>query len=113
MSNQRGNRETVFRVIDALDAPHGGLLVRLRVLDGQPTVKALKHATLRAISPRDGTERLLRVRDFAILGGRPSNRRIASTRRCDLIVEDVTPEGGSDANVDVGWQLRLAPRNNP
>lgn len=107
MTDKHGNREPVFRVIDAMDAPHGGRIIRLRVLEGQPTVKALKGATLKAVSPRDGTERLLRVRDFAILGGRPSDRRIADTKHCDLIVDDVTPHGGTNAKVDIGWQLRF------
>lgn len=112
MTDKHGNRQTVFRVIDALDAPHGGRILRLRVLEGQPTVKALKGATLIAVSPRDGTERLLRVRDFSILGGRPSNRRMADTRQCDLIVDDVTPNGGSNTKVDIGWQLRFGTRKS-
>lgn len=104
MSEPHREPRAVFRVIDALDAPHGGRIVRLRVLEGHPTVKELKGATLEARPPGNGDQRLLRVRNFAILGGRPSDRRIAQSKRCDLVIDDLTP--GDDA-VDVGWELRL------
>ena len=44
-----------FRVLDAMDAPHGGRIVRLRLQSGEPpSIRRLKGARLRATSV-DGT----------------------------------------------------------
>ncbi|MBI4540759.1 MAG: hypothetical protein HY704_14755 [Gemmatimonadetes bacterium] len=103
MATKHGDHEVVFRVIDAMDAPLGGRIVRLRVLEGRPTVKSLKGAALKAISPRNGAQRVVRIRDFSIVGGRPSDRRIAESGRCDLLIED--PAAGEEP-IEVGWELR-------
>jgi hypothetical protein len=81
---------TTFRVIDAYDGPHVGRILRLRLESGNaPSVRSLKGARLRAVSP-DGDERFARVDGFPLFGGKPSDARLARTGRIDV---HVTPEG--------------------
>lgn len=93
---------SVFRVIDALDAPHGGRILRLQLQDGPPPrVRDLKGSRLTATAP-DGTRRSVTVTGFAAFGGRVSNRRIADTGRVDVHVR----EDASDAQpVSIKWLL--------
>ena len=98
-----GVRKTpVFRVIDALDAPHGGRILRLQLQDGPPPrVRDLKGSRLTATAP-DGTRRSVTVTGFAAFGGRVSNRRLADTGRVDVHVR----EDASDAEpVSIKWLL--------
>lgn len=90
-----------LRVIDALDHPHGGRILRLRLLEGDaPTVRGLRGSTLVA---RDGggAERKVRVLGFAAFGGRASDQRIRETGRVDLHVM----EEGEGEPVDLRWTV--------
>lgn len=82
----------VFRVIDALDAPHGGRILRLQLQDGAPPrVRDLKGSRLTATAP-DGTRSNVTVKGFAAFGGRVSDRRLADTGRIDVHVREDGPE---------------------
>jgi len=77
----------LFRVIDAMAAPHGGQILRLRLVDGDPpTVRALRGATLEARSPDGERRQRIRVDGFALFGGKPSDARIRKTGRVDVHV---------------------------
>jgi hypothetical protein len=92
----------LFRVLDAMDAPHSGRILRLRLQSGEaPPVKTLKHAEMTATSPT-GEECTVRVLGFATFGGKPSNERFARTGRVDLHVEEVS--GGP---IGLRWEMRL------
>ena len=70
-----------YRVLDAMDAPHRGRILRLRVQSGEaPPVKSLKGSEMCATSPEGVTCRF-RVLDFAVFGGKPSNDRLARSGR--------------------------------
>ena len=44
----------VFRVLDAMDAPHSGRILRLRLHSGEaPPVKSLKGSEMLALSPEE------------------------------------------------------------
>ena len=91
----------VFRVLDAMDAPHSGRILRLRLHSGEaPPVKSLKGSEMLALSP-DGTQCRLRVTGFALFGGKPSNDRLARTGRIDVHVEELD-EGGP---VGLRWEV--------
>lgn len=97
-------RGVVFRVLDAMDAPHTGRILRLRLHSGEaPSIRALKGARLSARSP-DGRSTTVRVTGFAVFGGKPSDERLARTGRVDVHVE----EEGPDGPVDLQWELSLA-----
>lgn len=96
-----------FRVVDALDHPHGGRVLRLRLEEGSPPpLKALRAARLAAVSP-EGAERRLRGRGFALFGGRPSDERLARTGRIDLVVRD--EDGETSPPVGRRWVVGSAP----
>jgi hypothetical protein len=103
MPTQTHARKHAFRVIDAMDAPHRGRVVRLRLKGGHPpTLRDLKGATLKARSP-DGEEEILRVVGFFLPGGRPSDARLSRTGRVDLMVEK--EEGSDRPAVSVLWEV--------
>lgn len=94
----------VYRVIDALDAPHGGRILRLKLIEGDPpSARDVKGSRLEATSP-DGTSRCaLRVDGFAVFGGKASSERIERTGRLDL---RVFPENEDDASqVGLKWEV--------
>ena len=97
------SRGVAFRVLDAMDAPHSGRILRLRLQSGEaPTVGRLRGATLACTAP-DGRTASVRVIGFALLGGKPSNSRLARTGRIDVHVEEV--EG--DGPVSLQWEAAL------
>lgn len=99
----RTSRATVLKVVDALDHPHGGRILRTRILEGEPpTKRELKGAGLRAISP-EGVERKARVLGFPVFGGQVSDARIRETSRVDLHVE----EDGDGAPISLTWEIRF------
>jgi hypothetical protein len=94
-------RGLVFRVLDAMDAPHAGRILRLRLQSGEaPTIKSLKGAEMVAVSP-EGDECRLRINGFALFGGKPSNDRLARTGRVDVHVEELD-DGGP---VGLRWEV--------
>ena len=93
----------LLRVVDALDHPHGNRILRTRLIEGSPpTVRALTGARLEARGP-DGRIVELRVVGFPLSGGTPSDARIRTSGRVDLLVS-----GGRDTTeVDRTWELRV------
>ena len=96
-------RGVVFRVLDAMDAPHSGRILRLRLQAGEaPPVRALRGARLTARAP-DGRTCTLEVVGFALVGGKPSDERLARSGRVDLHVEEVDGHGP----VSLQWEIAL------
>lgn len=92
----------VFRVLDAMDAPHRGRILRLRLQSGEaPSIKALKGATLEATGP-DGRTVSLEVTGFAVFGGKASDDRLARTGRVDVHVD-----GDPDQQVGLRWEVTI------
>ena len=84
-----------------MDAPHSGRILRLRLQSGDaPSIKSLRGAEMRAVSP-DGDECHIRVRGFAVFGGKPTNERLARTGRVDLHVEEID-DGGP---IGLRWEV--------
>lgn len=99
------NRTPVFRVLDVLDHPHGGRILRLRLDRGDtPSVRGLRGAALVAVSG-DGERRELEVEGFADLGGKATDERLARTGRADLHVLET--DGKEGPPVDLRWEVRL------
>ena len=83
------SQTATFRVLDALDGPHGGRILRLRLQSGEaPSVKALKGSRMKAVSPDGAVERFFLVDGFAVFGGHASDERLARTGRLDVHVKD-------------------------
>ncbi|TVR50388.1 MAG: hypothetical protein EA421_17220 [Gemmatimonadales bacterium] len=91
---------TEFRVIDAMDHPQSGRILRVKLKDGPaPSVRSLKGTTLRARSPR-GDEGQVTVLGFSLTGGKVTDARFRETGRLDLHVEEE-----SDPPVSLRWIL--------
>lgn len=94
-------RGLVFRVLDAMDAPHAGRILRLRLQSGEaPSIKSLKGAEMVAVSP-EGDECRIRISGFALFGGKPSNDRLARTGRVDVHIDELDPGGP----VGLRWEV--------
>ena len=92
----------VFRVLDAMDAPHTGRILRLRLHSGDaPAVKSLKGREMLAESP-DGSRCRVHVDGFAVFGGKPSDERLARTGRVDVHVRELDDTGP----VGLQWEVR-------
>jgi len=93
-----------FSVLDAMDAPHSGRILRLRLQSGEaPSVRSLRGAEMIATAP-DGRECRVRVKGFAVFGGKPSDDRLMRTGRVDVQVDELGPEGP----VGISWAVRPA-----
>ena len=56
------NQKATFRVLDSMEAPHGGWLLKLRFEAGDaPTLRELKGATLTVSSPDGATSFKVKV----------------------------------------------------
>jgi hypothetical protein len=94
----------VFRVLDAMDGPHSGRILRLRIQSGEaPRVRTLRGADLIAVSP-EGARCRVKVVGFALFGGKPSDDRLTRTGRVDLHVEELDESGP----VGLKWEVRPA-----
>ncbi len=98
-SNGRGFR---FRVSDAVAVPLRGMLLRLRRIEGQPSMKQLrKGSKLRLIAP-DGSERDITIVDYSTTGGRATQERLDRTGELDIVI---SPDDAlvDDTPVEIGW----------
>jgi hypothetical protein len=94
---------TTFKVLDAMDAPLGGRILRLQLQRGEtPAVKSLRKGRFRAVAPEGDAESDVKVRAFAVFGGKPSDERLARTGRIDVHVDEEADHG---RDVSVGWIL--------
>jgi hypothetical protein len=105
MTAKKQSAQAVFRVIDAMDAPYVGRILRLRLQEGEaPSIRRLKGARLLVRSP-EGDEQRVRVLGFPILGGKPSDARLSRTGKISLHVE--AEEDGDAPPVSLGWEASL------
>lgn len=93
-----------FLVLDAMEGPFGGQILRLRLQSGEsPSLRALKGARLEGLGPR-GQKAAVRVKGFPTFGGKPSDARFGRTGRVDV---HVVPETGSDVAVGLQWEVGI------
>jgi len=101
MSPEKQTGTPVFRVIDAMAAPHAGQILRIRLSGGRaPSLREVKGSRFRARSP-EGMETTVQVVAFSTIGGRPSDARFSRNGRLDLVV---TQDPGEPA-VGLRWSL--------
>ena len=101
MPNQ--TQGTAFRVIDAMDGPHRGRILRLRLRGGTtPSLRSLKGASLLARSPT-GEEERLKIVGFFLPGGKPSEARFGRTGRVDVVIE--VENGSPPPRVSTLWEV--------
>lgn len=93
-----------FRVSDAVEVPMRGYLLRLRLMEGSPSMSELKKGRFIVLRAPDGEERTVRIQDHAITGGRATQARLERTRELDVIISDEDAlQGGRP--VAIGWYV--------
>ena len=94
----------VFCVLDAMDAPHSGRILRLRLQSGEaPSIKSLRRREMQATGP-EGQSCRIRVSGFAVFGGKPSDDRLLRTGRVDVHIDELD-DGGP---VGLRWEVTPA-----
>ena len=104
MAAQSKSSQATFRVLDAMESPDGGRILRLRLQSGDaPTIRELKGARMRGRSPAGDMEHTFVITGFSITGGRATDRRLARTGRVDV---HITMENGEGAPlVNLRWEV--------
>jgi hypothetical protein len=101
MTPEQQTGTPVFRVIDAMDAPLFGLILKLRLQSGRtPALKEVKGGLFNARSP-EGEEATVRITNFAMTNGKPNQARFGRTGRIEVVAtsEPETPR------VSLKWTL--------
>jgi hypothetical protein len=94
-----------FRVSDVVDVPLRGTMLRLRLVDGTPSMKDLAVGSTVVLRSPGGDERKVQVVAHARMSGWARQERLDRARELDLIV---TPEGsqpGVQVPADIGWTV--------
>jgi hypothetical protein len=90
-----------FRVSDVVDVPLRGTVLRLRLIDGSPSMGDLgPGSTLRLRSPA-GAERDVTITAHAVSSGRATQARLDRVRELDVVISDA--EAAGDGPVEIGW----------
>ncbi len=87
---------------DAVEVPHRGVLLRLRLMEGVPALAELRPGRYLRLRAPDGEERWVRVLDFAIIGGRATQARLERTRELDVVISKADARQGGRP-VEIGW----------
>lgn len=102
MASRNESNGVRFRVSDAVAVPLRGMLLRLRRVEGRPSMKRLaKGSKLHLVAP-DGTERDVTIVDYSATGGRATQERLDRTGELDVVIsaEDAIAD---DTPVEIGW----------
>jgi len=91
-----------FRVSDVYDVPMRGKVLRLKVVEGKPSLKSLKPGDRLKLQSPSGKEREVTIMDYAITGGVQSQARLDATGELDIVVafDDAVIDGEP---VEIGW----------
>lgn len=73
-----------MRVLDVMEHPHGGWVIRLRVANGEPPTMSVLRSDGLSVEVADGTTHHFKVDAFPLMGGKASDARIKSTGRVDV-----------------------------
>ena len=87
----------LFRVSDVVDVPLRGTLLRLRLIEGQPSMRDLGIGRQLRIRDGDGADREVAIVAHAQTGGRATQERLDRTRELDVMV----PDGSGP--IEIGW----------
>jgi len=100
MAKQGG--EFRFRVSDAVMVPLRGLMLRLRLLDGTPSMKDLAVGRRVRLTSPTGESRELAIMAHSVTGGRQTQKRLDQLKELDVLVAEVDGATGRSP-VDIGW----------
>ena len=93
-----------FKVVNVLDVPSRGVLLRLRLVEGSPSLRELGPGRRLLLRSPSGEEREVRVLDFSVTGGRATQSRLERMRELDVIVASEDAWSGGRP-VRIGWSV--------
>ncbi|MEX1181917.1 MAG: hypothetical protein WEF86_01690 [Gemmatimonadota bacterium] len=96
----RGDGVFSFRVSDVVEVPLRGTLLRLRLLDGTPSMGDLAVGSRLRLRGLSGAEREVVIKAHSLTGGRATQGRLDRTRELDVVLEQRGSEGEP---VEIGW----------
>jgi hypothetical protein len=93
-----------FRVSDSMEVPLRGHMLRLRLLEGTPSMKDLQPGRrIRAESPAS-EKREITIVGHSATGGIASQERLEKTRELDVVVSR-SDAGTGPSRIDIGWMV--------
>lgn len=90
-----------FRVSDVVDVPLRGTVLRLRVVDGTPSMSDLGAGSSLLLRSPDGAERRVTITGHSLTGGNSTQARLDRVRELDVLVADEDAAGADP--VGIGW----------
>jgi hypothetical protein len=98
----RQGDEFRFRVSDAVVVPLRGLMLRLRLLGGKPSIRDLAVGRRVQVTSPSGESRELAIVAHSVTGGRQTQKRLEQLGELDIVVAEVDGATGGTP-VDIGW----------
>lgn len=91
-----------FRVSDVYEIPRRGHMIRLKLLDGSPSMKDLRPGGSLWLEAPDGRGRPIRIVDIGVSSGRARQDRLERTRELDIVVASADIHA-DEGRVEIGW----------
>jgi hypothetical protein len=91
-----------FRVSDSLEVPLRGHLLRLRRLEGHPSMKDLKAGRRIRLQSPAGVAREVTILSHSETGGRATQRRLDRIGELDVIISRADA-GEGENRIGIGW----------
>ncbi len=96
-----------FRVSDAVYVPLRGMLLRLKLLEGEPDAKRFRKGRSLRLRGPDGEDRVVTITGHSATGGRPGTERLREVGELDVVIS--TDDGlKDDVPVAIGWEATAA-----
>ena len=101
MAKRSGGAYT-FRVSDSVEVPLRGYMLRLRLVDGAPSMSDLAVGKVLRVASPQGDVRDLPILAHSVTGGNPSQKRLDQVRELDVIVDGALAVRDG-VPVEIGW----------
>lgn len=89
-----------FRVSDVVEVPLRGILLRLRVIEGSPSMSDIGVGSTLRLKDLAGAEHEVVVKAHSVTGGKARQKRLDQTRELDIVIE---PRGAEATPIEIGW----------
>jgi len=93
-----------FRVSDAAYVPLRGMMLRLKLLEGEPEAKRFRKGRSLRLRGPNGEDRVVTIKGHATTGGRVTTRRIREVGELDLVIE-LDEAIRDEVPVEIGWEV--------
>lgn len=98
---KRAKSDARFRVSDVYEVPLRGVMLRLKVAGGEPSMKDLKPGAPITVWSPEGARRTVSIKDIGLISGRAKQERLERTGEIDVLVS--REDGFGDPPVGIGW----------